>query len=270
MGQDEIKESNFIFTWKPDHWPYEKLRALVDDFEAGKEVIENWRCSAIHKIHPGAKAYLLRQGKPKGIFAVAVVTGKPLKRINPKPGESDYEVPLRFEILLDPTKRFLVSEEGLLKLPTPPHRWNTNRSGHVSLEREAAKIIDGIAAKEAPNKPPEPHRADAPTPTKQERLLEVYQRDQSLVEELKVLYQGHCQICDSVPFSGAFGSLVEGHHIKWLCRGGADALDNMVLLCPNHHAAIHSGDPDFDWIKFAFKFRVKELPIRLDRHLKKA
>ena len=60
------------------------------------------------------------------------------------------------------------------------------------------------------------------------------------------------------------------HHIQWLCRGGADTLDNLVLLCPNHHAAMHAADPEFDRSKLEFRFGSKVIPIRLDRHLTQA
>ena len=30
-----------------------------------------------------------------------------------------------------------------------------------------------------------------------------------------------------------------GARIQWLSRGGDDTLENLMLVCPNHHAAIH-------------------------------
>jgi predicted restriction endonuclease len=38
--------NDFLFTWKPEHWPYEKLRNLIDRFEAGEQPQELWRCGA--------------------------------------------------------------------------------------------------------------------------------------------------------------------------------------------------------------------------------
>jgi hypothetical protein len=46
--------------------------------------------------------------------------------------------------------------------------------------------------------------------------------------------------------------LCEGHHIRWLSRGGADDLHNMVLIAPNVHRAIHRLDAQFDWERHAF------------------
>lgn len=270
MTDVEVHNEDFLFTWKPNKWPYENLKALIDRFEAGIVVNQNWRCRAIKRITPGSRAYLLRQGTPRGIFGVATVIGFPQERPDAKPGESKYEVPLKFDVLVDPMKRFLIAEDELLRLPAPNDRWKSVASG-MPLEAEAARIIDIAAARETASSSGPTLDLGSPEFTaslKTERLIEVYARNQSLVEELRLLYKGQCQICNSAPFNGAFGSIVEAHHIKWLCRGGEDALDNMIVLCPNHHAAIHAVDPEFDFLRLVFKFGTKEVPIRLNRHLK--
>lgn len=33
---------------------------------------------------------------------------------------------------------------------------------------------------------------------------------------------------------------VECHHIVYRSQGGADAQDNLISLCPTHHALVHS------------------------------
>lgn len=63
--------------------------------------------------------------------------------------------------------------------------------------------------------------------------------------------------------------LCHGHHLQWLSRGGEDTLDNMMLVCPNHHAAIHQCDAPFDFGDMAFIFPTRREPIRIDRHIGK-
>ena len=142
----------------------------------------------------------------------------------------------------------------------------------MPIEPEAARIIDQIITKLTPAtntlEPTDYDLNNVVSSSRAERLVETYARNQSLVDELKRIYQGHCQICGSLPFNGLFGNISEGHHIKWLCRGGDDKLENMILLCPNHHAAIHATDPEFDADRLVFKFVGKELPIRFNQHLK--
>ncbi len=74
------------------------------------------------------------------------------------------------------------------------------------------------------------------------------------VERLQELYAGRCQVCLYDP-RGRYGHrLCHAHHIQWLSRGGEDELDNMVLVCPNHHAAVHRDDPPFDYASLSFAF----------------
>lgn len=266
MEGGDFTGNDFLFTWSTNNWPYEELRKLIDAFQAGHDVVEPWRCHAHKMVHRGARGYLYKQGdSPRGVFAVAKVDGPAEKRDDVQPGEEEYAVPLRFEILLDPMKRLLVSESDLSHLPAPAHRWHAIGSG-VRLEAKVARAIDHIAAREQPRS----HGAtdDESSPEKRERLAEVYERDQALVDELKRLYKGQCQICSMVPFNGVFGRIVEGHHLDWLCRGGSDSRGNLVLLCPNHHAAVHAADPTFDRVKLEFHFGPKVVPIRLDLHLR--
>ena len=215
--------NDFLFTWKADNWPYENLKELVDKFEAGQVVTAPWRCAAHRMIREGDRAYLYKQGNSQGgIFAVAEVVGPAKERNDAGLGEGKYMVPLRFEVLLDPTKRLLVPLSDLLGRGAPDHRWNTQASG-VQLKSEVARFIDAAVARERSIAGSALHAGGEEgslSPTKSERLTEVYERDQTLVAELKALYKGFCQICDAAPFGGAFGDIVEGHHIEWLSRGG--------------------------------------------------
>ncbi len=135
---------DYLFTWKPESWPYENLPKLVDTFRSRGAVEETWRCAAHRRIRVGDRAYLLKQGPPnRGIFGRGTVVGKPVKYRGRPTGENPWSVPIRFDVLSDPKEHFLVNEEQLLKLAAPPRRWNTQASG-VKLERDAARQIDEV------------------------------------------------------------------------------------------------------------------------------
>ena len=61
--------------------------------------------------------------------------------------------------------------------------------------------------------------------------------------------------------------ICEAHHIVWLSRGGEDALTNLVLLCPNHHRAVHRTDSPLDFGDMAFDFGTHREGLRVNRHL---
>lgn len=47
-------------------------------------------------------------------------------------------------------------------------------------------------------------------------------------------YEGKCAVC-------SFDSVVEVCHIFPRCLGGSDDLENLILLCPNHHTMLDKG-----------------------------
>jgi hypothetical protein len=88
------------------------------------------------------------------------------------------------------------------------------------------------------------------------------------VETLHEMYDGRCQICSYDPPRRYGHRTCEGHHIQWLSRGGEDELENLVLICPNHHSAVHRDDASFDFLDLTFTFGngLRE-GLELNRHL---
>jgi hypothetical protein len=97
------------------------------------------------------------------------------------------------------------------------------------------------------------------------------QRARRHVEHLQETYAGRCQLCRYDPRRRYGHALCHGHHIRWLSRGGEDDLDNLMLLCPNHHAAVHRDDAPFDFasLTFAYSNGTTE-PVLENRHLPRA
>ena len=93
-------------------------------------------------------------------------------------------------------------------------------------------------------------------------------RDRQIVHGLRDLYAGRCQICRWDPRVIYGRDVCHAHHLQWLSRGGEDNRDNMALICPNHHAAIHQCDAPFDFGDHAFIFGTRREPLRLDLHLR--
>ena len=78
-------------------------------------------------------------------------------------------------------------------------------------------------------------------------LITLPRRSHKLVDALRELYGGRCQVCAWDPPVVYGAGLCEAHQVRWLSRGGSDELSNLALLCPNHHRAVHSCDAQFDW-----------------------
>jgi hypothetical protein len=147
---------DYIFTWKPGkRWSHDSLRHLVGTFKSEGAAVEDWSCAARTKIQPGDRAYLLQQGKPRGIFGRGHVASKPFLKETVLPGEREWQVDLRFDVsqgdmLCDPVKDgFLVTEEQLSRVSAPKHQWENQSAGTLLVTkaaRELDDIINGIGA----------------------------------------------------------------------------------------------------------------------------
>lgn len=143
--------NDYLFTWKPERWPIEELRKRVNEFASGGTTEEPWSCQAYRQIKIGDRAYLLKQGRPIGIFGRGTVVAPPERKQKVVPGESQWEVRIGFtvsrgDVLWDPgdsEDHFLVDERQLLTVPAPKNRWQT-RSAGIRLEADAAREIDDI------------------------------------------------------------------------------------------------------------------------------
>jgi hypothetical protein len=105
-------------------------------------------------------------------------------------------------------------------------------------------------------------------PEKKERMREEFLRDRRHVLQLKELYKGRCQVSGEMPLAGTAGDITEGHHIEWLTRGGVDGPDNIVIVSPDWHRALHATDAHFDWAKLCFVIDRRKVPLKLNKHLK--
>lgn len=105
----------------------------------------------------------------------------------------------------------------------------------------------------------------------QRRITQAARRNRQLVEELRARYRGRCQLCAFDPQLVYGRGICEAHHIVYLSRGGGDALDNMVLVCPNHHEAIHATAAVFDFedLRYVFPGGRRE-PLVINEHLRAA
>ncbi len=68
-----------------------------------------------------------------------------------------------------------------------------------------------------------------------------YDRNQSVVEFVKKIANGICDLCrNAAPFINKKSvPFLECHHIEWLTKGGSDTIDNAAALCPNCHRKMH-------------------------------
>lgn len=68
-----------------------------------------------------------------------------------------------------------------------------------------------------------------------------YKRDNKTIAQIKILRDFKCQICSTTIIKKDGSKYVEAAHIKPKHQKGRETLDNIILLCPNHHKEFDFG-----------------------------
>lgn len=102
-----------------------------------------------------------------------------------------------------------------------------------------------------------------------EQVVRIRRLDRSIGESLKRLYKYRCQIC-AENFGKERGvNMVESHHIEDFVKSLNNDSENILVICPNHHTAIHKAQPVFDRRLLTFTYpNGFEERLQLDMHLK--
>lgn len=76
-------------------------------------------------------------------------------------------------------------------------------------------------------------------------------RNTTLSSHVKNLHKNQCQICGLALHRGKEETYSEAHHIKPLGtpHDGPDILENLIVLCPNHHAQLDFGAIPIDFLQ---------------------
>jgi len=82
-------------------------------------------------------------------------------------------------------------------------------------------------------------------PTDSEEIIinqKTYKRDNKTISQIKILRDFKCQICGTTIIKKDGSKYIEAAHIKAKHQKGRETLDNIILLCPNHHKEFDLGD----------------------------
>lgn len=144
VRQSSKRPDAFVFTWKPDKWPYAELKALVDEFVRTGNCETLWRCASYRQVWLGARAIFFKQGIPdRGVFGLGEVVGDPILSPSAGKGQGRYSVKVRILKLVDPTKSFMLPESEIKSSGLDAPVWNSRSSG-IPLDDKLADAIFAI------------------------------------------------------------------------------------------------------------------------------
>lgn len=87
-----------------------------------------------------------------------------------------------------------------------------------------------------------------------EKLIKVRKLNKQIIDNLKKIYRGECQLCGQNLGEQYGQEIVQAHHIEYFSKSQNNNSTNIVILCPNCHALIHKCNPIYERATFSFKF----------------
>lgn len=91
-----------------------------------------------------------------------------------------------------------------------------------------------------------------------------YKRDNKVIAQIKFVRDFKCQICGTTIKKRDGSNYIEAAHIKPKHKGGRECLENIILLCPNHHKEFDYGTLEINiHTKTHLKFMLNDISYEI-------
>lgn len=268
--------STFLFTWNPQKWNWTDLQESIEHLDNVGYVVRRWSCGNSKNIKKGDRVFLVRLGEePKGIMGsgYAISSYYVAPHWDGTQGKTANYIDIEFDILINPDKSILFDKNDLDKVdPNKIQQWFPQQSG-ISIKPEILSLLEsnwfdfvrenkyignGFVSNDVISDETESFMEGKSKEVTQTR----YERNPQ-ARKTCLRYHGYsCQICE-FNFENKFGDIGKGfihvHHINAIAGIGKeyeiDPKNDLIPVCPNCHAMIHSKRPAFtiDEIKAKIK-----------------
>ena len=258
--------NTFLFAWNPNRWDWVDLQASIDHLENIGYVEIRWSCGNSKSIKKGDRVFLIRLGEePRGIIGsgYAKTSYYVAAHWDGTKGKTTNYIDIEFDILINPENSVLFDKDYLDKIDKKnTQQWFPQQSG-ISLKPE---IIDDLESswfnfirenRYIRNSFVSNDVLTDITETflegKSKEIVQTKYERNPQARKICLNHHGYsCQICD-FNFETFFGNVGKGfihvHHINSIAEIGKeyeiDPKNDLIPVCPNCHAMIHSRRPAF-------------------------
>jgi len=258
--------STFLFAWNPNRWEWVDLEESIEHLETVGYVERRWSCGNSKSIKKGDRVFLIRLGKePRGIMGSGYA--KSSYYIAPHwdgiEGKTTNYIDIEFDILINPEENALFDKESLESIDKNNlQQWFPQQSG-ISVKqelidpleanwfnfiRENKYIKNSFISNDVVKDIVKTFREGKAKDIMQTR----YERNPEARKRCLLHYGYSCKVCD-YNFEDYFGEVGKGfihvHHINQISEIGKeyeiDPIKDLIPVCPNCHAMIHSKRPAF-------------------------
>jgi len=103
---------------------------------------------------------------------------------------------------------------------------------------------------------------------KKEISFDRVERNRRIISKLKKLRPNKCQICDEEHFLKENGDpYSEVHHVKELSKGGSQATNNCLVICPTCHRKMHHASVEIDDLGKKFKITINGADFEAEKNI---
>jgi 5-methylcytosine-specific restriction protein A len=258
--------NTFLFAWNPTKWQWADLKENIDYLDKVGCLESRWSCGKSKKIKKGDRIFLVRLGEePKGLMGSGYAKSSCYlaPHWNGKNGEFTNYVDIEFDILIDPDSQKIFGKGLLEKIdPRGLQNWFPQQSG-INIKHEIVGELESnwfhfitknnIFGKSFVSNDVISEFNNFYTEGKSKEVLQTRYERNPQARKICLAFHGYaCQICD-FNFEYFFGEIGKGfihvHHINPIAtiRGEykIDPRNDLIPVCPNCHAMIHSKLPAF-------------------------
>lgn len=258
--------NTYLFTWNPNKWNWDDLQESIDRLETTGYVEKSWSCGNSKSIKKGDRVFLIRLGKnPKGIMGSGYA--KSSYYVAPHwdgtEGKVANYIDIEFDILINPEENTLFHEEYLESVDVNNiQQWFPQQSG-ISIESEVLDNLESNWFNYIKNNKyiknsffPKGDIPDIEETYREGKSKDItqtrYERNPEARKMCLLHYGYSCKVCN-FNFEAYFGevgkSFIHVHHINQISEVGqeyeVDPIKDLIPVCPNCHAMIHSKRPAF-------------------------
>ncbi len=258
--------NTFLFAWNPNRWDWEDLQESIDQLEKVGYIERRWSCGNSKSIKKGDRIFLIRLGQePRGIMGSGYA--KSSYYVAPHwdgtKGKTTNYIDIEFDILINPNENTLFDKESLEALdPNNVQQWFPQQSG-ISIKKDVVDALElnwfnfirennyiknSFISNDVVTEITESFHEG-----KSKEIVQTRYERNPQARKVCLSHHGYsCKICD-FNFEKYFGKVGKGfihvHHINPIADIGkeykVDPINDLLPVCPNCHAMIHSKRPAF-------------------------
>lgn len=254
--------ATYLFTWNPNKFNWYDIEEDIVELKEEGWHYNRWSCGRNKRINIGDRFYLIRLGNQvfnKGIVGSGVVTSRPFEDLHwedqqPNRLQTTLYVDVKFDMLLDAEIEQILEMDFLKGVPIlNKMHWSSQTSG-IRIPDEIATELQvrwsDLLSVRYPVYPVE--ETGFVEGEIRHATLTRYERSALARKKCVDHYGAICMIC-GFNFGERYGPTGEGfihvHHLVPISEIGyeyrVDPISDLVPVCPNCHAIIHSRTPSY-------------------------